>query len=571
MALCYQIGFAVERNEVRSKEILKESEFAELDLSLLRAKNTKSPHSDSEWLTLQQLPAEGFLNEQDIEESIFQLTQEAKGLSQSLGDGHTLTLNVRNQLAYILGNQGRYNEFEKVNQQIMDASLTTLGPESLHALGSMGNLSAMYAENGRLDEAGKIMIQVIETLDKQYNPQVTAQSDITETLRYEQNPYLLTCMNNLAFIRTSQERWQEAENLQKTAFDIALGTLGADNTRTLESILNIAATYFSLSRLDEAEELYLEVLKSNSKVLSAQHPFRLAVEANLALTYSRQGRHEKATQLGMQTLNARLKLFGPAHKDTLISMDHMARIFRKSKQWERAKELCVQLIETKSQILGAEHISTLDAMAKLMALYFDQEHWTEAERLALQVVEARRKQLGAENIATLHAVEDLADVYTKQERWEEAIELYVLVVDIRKRLLGAEHHNTLACMSNLVLLYISCGQERLVEAEQLALQIKETSIRILGSSNPDTLTSMANLAEVYQKQGRQEEALNLTDSIEQLKSIADHPETSLCKTAPGALKTGPLRWQIASSTIEYVRRTRESTRSQENGLPLKPL
>ncbi|KAK3169092.1 hypothetical protein OEA41_005540 [Lepraria neglecta] len=587
VALCYQIGFAIERNEARSNELLKESEYAELDLSLLKAKSPKYPHDDSEWLTLQHLPSEGFLEKQNTEKAISQLSQEARDLSLALGNGHTLTLNVRNQLAYLLGGQGRYNECEKVSQQIMDTSLTTLSPESLHTLGSMGNLGVVYTHNGRLDEAEKIIIRVIETLDRIYMPGLKAHSNLTETLRYENNPYLLTCLNNLADIYRTQERWQEAEMLQKKAFDIASATLGADHPKTLQGMVNIAATYYSSRRLDEAEELYLEVLKSPSGVLSAQHPFRLTVEANLAYVYSGQGHHEKAIQLGMQALDARLKLLGPAHEGTLISMDHMTNTFRKSKQWEKAKEMCMQLIETSNQILGAEHAHTLDAMVQLMKIYFDQERWTEAERLALQVVNARRKLLGAEHLATVDATSNLAEIYIKQGRWKEAEDLHMHVIEIRKRLLGIHHHNTLACMGDLVLLYISCGQERLADAEQLAFHIMETSVRILGSSNHDTLISVKNLATVYQKQGRQDEALNLMESIKQLGSKADHPDTLLSEHIPQAQKTSqnndPLtakptdsfRPRVtpfqSSSTLEQIKRTRHFLRRKEKGLPLKPL
>ena len=565
---------------------MQEFEYPEIELSLLKATDPKFSEDDDEWLVLQHWPNEGFLGKQHIEKAVSQLSQEARDLSLTLGNDNTLTLNLKSQLAYLLGDQGRYNEVEKVSQEIMDICLNKLSPGSLHITWSMSNLGVIYNQDGRLDEAEKIMIRTIEVLEKIYMPDPEARSDLSETLQYRNNPYAFTCMTNLATIYRDQERWPEAEMLQKKAFDISSAILGADHPQTLLGMVYIAATYVYWRRLDEAEELYLEVLDSPSAVLSTQHPFRLRVEGELAYVYSGQGHHEKAVQLGMQTLNARLKVLGPVHGDTLNSMGQMTRAFRNCKNWEKAKEMCMQLIEKRNETLGAEHPVTLEEVVELMKIYFDQERWAEAETLALQVVKARRKLLGAERITTVNATSDLAEIYVKQGRWKEAEDLYMHVLETRKRLLGIHHHNTLACMSGLVVLYISCGQERLVDAEQLAFYIMETSVRILGSSHEDTLTSMGNLATVYQRQGRQDEGLKLMESMKQLGSKADHPDTLRSEHIPQAQKTcqddDPLFSEPTSSfrprftpyqsnTLEHIKRRRHDLRCKEKGLPLTPL
>ena len=569
--------------------ILNEFGYQKVELMLLKAKNPEFLH-DSEWLMVQQIP-DGDVEESDTEEAISHLSQEARDLAIVLGNEHTLTLNISGQLLNLLAMKGRYNEVEKLSRQTMEISNKVFGPKGVHTAGSMSYLALTYLHNGRLDEAEKLMVQVIEflgqvpsdtstRLEKPRSQNSVDHVDLIEKLQSHSNQGLVPSLLRLGEIYRTQERWQEAENLQFGTFQIAVNIFGADHPETLKSMLELASTYYSTNRLNEAEQLFLQVLESIPEVRSAEHPERLKVDAELAFIYSAQGHHEKASRQGLQALNARLKLFGPAHPDTLESMTYMTITFGRAQQWEKAEETCMQLIELTRQTFGAEHAFTLNAMKQLMKIYFDQERWAQAEKIALQTVDARRKLLGAENIATIDDTSDLANIYTKQGRWKEAEDLHKHVIEIRKQLLGIEHHNTLACMGDLVVLYILYRPERLADAEQLALQIMTTSIKTLGSSNPDTLTSMENLAEVYQKQGRQDEASSLLESVQRLQSEkADHGDASLHSekisrsrndSSSVAKSKGSPRSKLpshrSSSRVEKVKRARDFSRRARRAL-----
>lgn len=540
------------------------------------------------------MPDESYFDEQEGQKAIAQLYQESKDLGQALGHGHVLTLNVRNQLTYLLAQHERFREFELESQELLKISLDQRGPRDLHTLGSMGNLAVAYAENDRIDEAERMLLQVIEDFEGYYmdgwdaierrklqNPGIPL--NINEADLYERSPHLVPLMLQLADIYRKQERWQEAEKLQKRCFSIASAVLGTDHPTTLVTMAKIASTFYSTRRLNEAEELIGETLKSKSGVLSAQHPFRLTLEANLAVISSHQDRHEEAIQRGMQVLNTRLKALDPTHRDTLDSLAHMTTTFRRSKQWERAQEVCTQLVETRRNILSAEHAHTLEATVSLMKIHFDQGNWTEAERLAWEVADTRRRLLGPEHISTVSSMSDLARVYTKQGRSQEAEELYMDVIKARKRLLGVEHSNTLPCMSHLLQLYFSLGPERLIDAEQLATEMRDLSIRLFGASNPQTLLSTAALAMIYREQGRHDEAMNLMETIRvpvpeiELPDLVlsewtrEVPSISQYNTPVAAEQKGFYRPLQSSDTIEYIKRIRNFSRRVQNGLSMKPL
>jgi hypothetical protein len=61
--------------------------------------------------------------------------------------------------------------------------------------------------------------------------------------------------------------------------------LGAEHPSTLQTMHNLASTYWSQGRWKEAEELEMQVIETRKKVLGAEHPATLTSIANLALTY----------------------------------------------------------------------------------------------------------------------------------------------------------------------------------------------------------------------------------------------------------------------------------------------
>ncbi|KAF7718607.1 Uncharacterized protein PECH_006337 [Penicillium ucsense] len=61
-------------------------------------------------------------------------------------------------------NQGRWEEAEQLNVQVMETFNTKLGVDHPDTLTSMGNLALTYMDQGRWEEAEQLEVQVIETL-----------------------------------------------------------------------------------------------------------------------------------------------------------------------------------------------------------------------------------------------------------------------------------------------------------------------------------------------------------------------------------------------------------------------
>ncbi|SPO03831.1 related to D-ribulokinase [Cephalotrichum gorgonifer] len=87
-------------------------------------------------------------------------------------------------LASTLWNQGRWEEAERLEVQVMETRKTKLGADHLSMLTSMGNLASTLWNQGRWEEAERLQVQVMET---------------SKTKLGANHPDTLTSMNNLAF------------------------------------------------------------------------------------------------------------------------------------------------------------------------------------------------------------------------------------------------------------------------------------------------------------------------------------------------------------------------------------
>jgi Flp pilus assembly protein TadD len=80
----------------------------------------------------------------------------------------------------------------------METSKAKLGADHPSTLSSMNNLALTYRNQGRWEEAETLQVQVMET---------------SKTKLGANHPDTLTSMNNLALTYRNQGRWEEAETL----------------------------------------------------------------------------------------------------------------------------------------------------------------------------------------------------------------------------------------------------------------------------------------------------------------------------------------------------------------------
>ncbi|CAN9326707.1 unnamed protein product, partial [Alternaria alternata] len=218
-------------------------------------------------------------------------------------------LELASKCAMVLYNDGRYEEAEELDVQVLETRKRVLSDEHPHTLTGMANLASTYRNQGRWKEAEELEIQVLQTRKRVLS---------------DEHPHTLNSMANLALTYWNQGRWNEAEELQMQVLETRKRVLSDEHPDTLSSMANLALTYWNQGRWKEAEELQVQVLETRKRVLSDEHPHTLTSMHNLAFTLQSQARDEEALALMERCFQLREQVLGKQHPDTQSSLNMLS-------------------------------------------------------------------------------------------------------------------------------------------------------------------------------------------------------------------------------------------------------
>ncbi|QRV95554.1 kinesin light chain [Ceratobasidium sp. AG-Ba] len=366
--------------------------------------------------------------------------------------GTRLSSESKKWFAFVLEENGRYDEAAMLGEQVLGTSIRLLGREHFETLTLMHNLALTYSKQGLYGQAEKLQVEVLE---------------IKKRLLGEEHCDTLIATSNLALTYSHKGLYTKVEALQVKVLEASKEILGEDHIDTLIAMNNLASTYSDQGQHYRAETLQHQVLETIEHLLGHEHPNTLTAMSNLASTYSDQGRLIKAETLQIQILEATKRMFGESHPDALAAMHSLALTYSEQKLYKQAEVLQVQVLEGSAQQLGDEHPCTLTAMSNLASTYSNQGHHKQAEELQLLVLETSRRLVGEEHPDTLIAMNNLASTYHDQGLYMQAEALFQLTVQLRKKVLGIQHPFTITSMRWLSNVYRRLGSVRQQEYEAL--------------------------------------------------------------------------------------------------------
>ncbi|KAJ3495526.1 hypothetical protein NLG97_g3331 [Lecanicillium saksenae] len=122
----------------------------------------------------------------------------------------------------------------------------------------MANLALTYWNQGRWEEAEQLEVQVMETGKAKLGPD---------------HPDTLTSMANLASTYWNQGRWEEAEKLFVQVMETSKAKLGLDHPDTLTSMNDLAHTWKNMGKNAAATDLMMECVRLRKLKLGLNHPY----------------------------------------------------------------------------------------------------------------------------------------------------------------------------------------------------------------------------------------------------------------------------------------------------------
>lgn len=386
----------------------------------------------------------GRLGRYDEAKKLHQKAMEAK--ERTLGAGNDDTLTSKLNLAFIYNLEGHWTEAEKLLKQILEvASKVEVGAEGhMHdvKLYTLTALATAYENLGHWEDAIEMKKQVLATREAQLGPD---------------HPKTLNVKVQLAYAYGEHGRLKEAEKIFLEVLQ-AQEANGAAETDILIAKGHLATVYRMQGRCSEAEENQLHIVHTSKTKLGPNHPDTWRSMSALAITYRTQGRFEEARDLQLEVLSLRTTQLGEHHFSTLDIKTCLATTYWSMELFAESTALTLEVLEARTATLGPEHLLTVNSKADLAFSHHDQGRFEEASQLLEVVLSVRSEKLGKEHPTTLECMGNLAVTYYRQGKMESALETMERCHEAHERCVGKEHPNTVRYKEKLETWRLESGQ-----------------------------------------------------------------------------------------------------------------
>jgi serine/threonine protein kinase len=414
------------------------------------------------------------------------LRQTLAARRRKLGADHPDVLGTESNLAQLLQAQGRLTEAEKLAEQNLEHYRKVLGPTDVDTLVAQQNLALVLDKQGRSKEAEPLLRNTIAGFlkNKQIGPD---------------HPYTLSAEHNLARLLQTRGELAEAEKLYRKVVAVRRRVLGSEHPDTLTTENQLATVLLDRGKLQESQALVEQLLASTLKVLGDDHPQSIMARQNMARLLQIEGQPQAAEPLLRKNVQACLKVYGADHPDTLMAEGNLAVALQAEGKLAEAEPLVRDVVKQQTSLLGPDHPNTLVSINNLVVLLEAEGKLAEAEPLARKNLEDCRRVLGPNHPDTLLAMSNIAQMMMARGQWADAEPLLRESLEARRQELGATHPDTLNAMDDLIM--VLSAENKLPEAEQLLHQVLEIRRRVLGPEHSDTLKSVRSLAQVLDARG----------------------------------------------------------------------
>jgi len=185
---------------------------------------------------------------------------------------------VENVLAQIARSRGNLAEAEVHSRDAVRMYERTAGPEHPSTLLATQNLAGILGAEGKYKPARKLLERTLAILGKTAGPD---------------HPEVASAVRELAALEFGQKHYSKAADLYRRVFDTDVRLFGARDPRTRFDLNDLGSAEFARHHLREAEELFLRAIPG----ANGGDMRDAIVKANLAQVYQAERRYDDAATL----------------------------------------------------------------------------------------------------------------------------------------------------------------------------------------------------------------------------------------------------------------------------------
>jgi eukaryotic-like serine/threonine-protein kinase len=346
------------------------------------------------------------------------LDKSSSEIDAGLANDPQLQVRLMGTMGEVYTNLGLYSKAQKTLEGAVAAAHRLGNTSDASAFNSANMLSYVMIQQGKSADAEKMLRETIDSEQRGLGPE---------------HPTTLTAKRFLAFALESEGRYDEAEKIQRGVLDEMRRTLGPEHTETLLAMNEMANIAQDKGNLPEAERLYREAMETLRRVFGPENQVTLLATSNLANVLRDEGRRTEAEQMLRELLETKRRVLGPEHPQTLTVMHNLANVLTDLGRKQEAEKLFRQTVEVENRVRGPENPSTLGTVRSLAFLLHGEGRNAEAEKLQREVLQTGQRVFGPEHPFTLEVMGALAITLASEGKLDAAKKLHSTRLDIASR------------------------------------------------------------------------------------------------------------------------------------------
>ena len=333
--------------------------------------------------------------------------------------------------------------------------------------------SLVYAQCGFLEEAEKLQSQVAEFAIKTLGMEHTATMDI---------------MLLLSGTYWQLTRGEEAADLQQRVLEASIKVRGKDDLKTLKIMDAYGSSRWQQGRIPEAKKIHETAVEGLTRVLGDDHVDTLRAMGNLGRAVGKDFRFTEAIELHSKVVSGLRHKLGVSHLDTLTATDNLAMAYFDRAAFgyghpgdvDHALEMEQRVFDQRREKLGREHLFTLWAGLNLARIRALRGEIDEALAVFLPGHAIARRNLGETHFGVLFGKLHYGRILIYAKKYEEAEDLLSEVIESHDEPRKA-HPDRLLGIASL----IKCRNLQGKQAETIALleELTQCTIALFGSEH----------------------------------------------------------------------------------------
>ena len=320
-----------------------------------------------------------------------------------------------NELARVYTARGDPDRAESLDTEVLRLRREVYGVEHLKVAQSVSNLGVDAFSRGRFDRAEQYFRDAASMADRVSSPGDAAAMRVS-----------------VAAALLNQGRVVEGIDVLRGAIPVLQQALGAEHTRTLVAMNNLATALIRARQYEEAEKVQREILRVRRKLLGPGH-FDVAVALySLGEALQAQGRFSEAERALEESVAIHVARQQPPHVQHAWALAELASVQRRVRKYAAAEHSYRAAIDMFEKAANAPSGAVAFAWDGLGALLYAQGRIADAEPVFRRALGIRRAAGEKPGHGLAESMEQLGQVLCERNAREEGEPFAREALEIRR-------------------------------------------------------------------------------------------------------------------------------------------